>query len=85
MGSNLTDWSFHKKRPGHRFTQGRACKTQREDGVYKARSETPEETNPTDTFTSDFQPPGLRGYKFLFISHLLFGFCMAALANSSPL
>ena len=34
-------------------------RTQREDGVYKARSETPEETNPTDTFTSDFQPPGL--------------------------
>ena len=60
MGPNLTDWSFHKKRPGHRLTQREEhVRSQREDGVYKTRSETPEETNPTDTFTSDFQPPGL--------------------------
>ena len=34
-------------------------RTQREDGVYKATSETSEENNPADTLTSDFQPPGL--------------------------
>ena len=60
MGPNLTDWSFHKKRPGHRLTQREEhVRSQREDGVYKRRSKTPEETNPADTLTSDFQPPGL--------------------------
>ena len=60
MDLNLTDWSSHIKRPGHRLKQKEEhVRTQREDGVYKARSETPEEINPADTLTSDFQPPGL--------------------------
>ena len=60
MGPNLTDWSFHKKRPGHRLKEREEhVRSQIEDGVYKARSETPDEINPADTLTSDFSPPGL--------------------------
>ena len=60
MGPNLTDWNFHKKRPGHRLTQREVHVRHREKMVStKARTETPEESNPADTLTSDFQPPGL--------------------------
>lgn len=61
MGPNLIDWSSYKKRrSGHRYKQREGhVMTQREDGISKPRRETSEETNPTDTLTSDFQPPGL--------------------------
>ena len=60
MGPNLTDWSFHKTRPGHRLTQREEhVRTLIEDGVYRTRRETSEETNTADILTSDFQSPGL--------------------------
>ena len=60
VGPNLTDWSFHKKRPGHRLTQREEhVRTLIEDGVYRTRRETSEETNTADILTSDFQYPGL--------------------------
>ena len=48
------------KRPGHRLTQREEHVRYRGERVStKARTETPEESNPADTLTSDFQPPGL--------------------------
>ena len=60
MGPNLIDWLSYKTRSGHRYTQREDhVRTQREVGISKPRRETSEETNPTDTLTSDFHPPGL--------------------------
>ena len=82
MGPNLTDWgSYKKRRSGHRQTEGTPCETQREDGVSKPRRETPEETNPTDVLTSDFQLQGCKEISFCCLSCLLCGLCMAALAD----
>ena len=61
--SNRLEFSYKETRKVKQKEEH--VRTQREDGVYKATCETSEENNPADTLTSDFQPPGLWGYKFL--------------------
>ena len=86
VGPNLTDWSFHKKRPGHRLTQREEHVRHRGKMVSIRQGTRPQRKS--TLLTPGLQTSYLQGCEdtsFCCLSRLLFGLCMATLANYSPL
>ena len=85
MGPNLTDWSFHKKRPGRSLTQRDEHVRHRGKTVSTRQGARPQRKSTLLTpwpQTSHLQ--GCEDISFCCLSCLLFGLCMAALANYFP-